>query len=93
VAADRTAQACQQLSTWLRVEQSHKVEAVTINMWEPYLSTTAQAAPQTQIVHDKFYVAEHLNEGVDQVRRAEHRQLYFQGSICRQLAPGRPVEV
>ena len=49
-------------------------------MWEPYLRATAQAAPQAQIVHDKFHVAKHLNEAVDQVRRAENRQLHCQGN-------------
>ena len=80
VVADRTAEACQELWTRLGAEQSHEVEAVTIDMWEPYLNTTAQAAPQAQIVHDKFHVAKHLNEAVDQVRRAENRQLHSQGS-------------
>ncbi len=80
VVADRTAEACQELWTRLGAEQSHEVEAVTIDMWEPYLSTTAQAAPQAQIVHDKFHVAKHLNEAVDQVRRTENRQLHSQGS-------------
>jgi transposase len=105
VVVDRTAEACQQLWTRLGAEQSHKVEAVTIDMWEPYLSTTGQAAPQAQIVHDKFHVAKHPNEAVDQVRRAENRQLHSQGSDLqeryqvrlakesRQLAGGRPFEV
>src|SRR5262249_60092312 len=76
VVADRTAEACQELWTRLGSEQSQKIEAVTIDMWEPYLSITAQAAPQAQIVHDKFHVAKHLNEAVDQVRRAEKRPLH-----------------
>jgi transposase len=105
VVADRTAEACQQLWTRLGSEQSHKVEAVTIDMSEPYLSITAQAAPQAQIVHDKFHIAKHLNETVDQVRRVENRKLHSEGSDLlsgtkyvwlknpRQLARGRPVEV
>jgi transposase len=80
VVVDRTAEACQGLWTPLGVEQSHEVEAITIDMWEPYLRITAQAAPQAEIVHDKFRVAKHLNEAVDQVRRAENRQLHSQGS-------------
>jgi transposase len=48
-----------------------------------YLRATAQAASQAQIVHDKFDVARHLNEPVDQVRRAENRQLH------RQVGRGR----
>jgi transposase len=33
----------------------------------------------TKIVFDKFHIAKHLNEGVDRVRRAEHRELRAQG--------------
>jgi transposase len=35
--------------------------------------------PQAALVHDKFHVAKHLNEAVDQVRRQEHKQLLAQG--------------
>ena len=80
VVPDRTAEACQELWTQLGSEQSHKIEAVSIDMWEPYLSATAQAAPQAQIVHDKFHVAKHLNEAVDRVRRIENRQFHAAGS-------------
>jgi transposase len=31
------------------------------------------------MVHDKFHVSAHLNEAVDQVRRAEHKELLAQG--------------
>src|SRR5262245_32777601 len=54
VVADRTAEACQELWTRLGVEQSHKVEPVTIDMWEPYLSITAQAAPQAKSCMTSF---------------------------------------
>src|SRR6516165_4197781 len=80
VVPDRTAEACQELWTQLGSEQSHKIEAVSIDMWEPYLSATAQAAPQAQIVHDKFHVAKHLNEAVDRVRRIENRHFHAAGS-------------
>ena len=102
VVANRTAEACQELWTRLGVEQSHKVEAVTIDMWEPYLSITSQTAPQAQIVHDKFHVAKHLNEAVDQVRRGREPPVAFPrkrsaqwhqvrlAKESRQLARGRP---
>jgi transposase len=80
VVPERTAEVCQELWTRLGNEQSRKVEAVSIDMWEPYLKATTKAAPQAQIVHDKFHIAKHLNEAVDQVRRAENRQLRRQGS-------------
>ncbi len=80
VVPDRTSEACQELWKHLGPEQNLKVEAVSIDMWEPYLSATAQAAPQARIVHDKFHVAKHLNEAVDRVRRAENRQLHSEGN-------------
>lgn len=36
-------------------------------------------APQAEIVFDKFHVSKHLNEAVDQVRRAEHKVLTSEG--------------
>ncbi len=36
-------------------------------------------APNADIVHDKFHIAAHLNEAVDQVRRRENKQLISEG--------------
>jgi transposase len=59
--------------------QRQEVEAVALDMWEPFLNATKAKVPQAALVHDKFHVAAHLNEAVDQVRRAEHKELMAAG--------------
>lgn len=38
--------------------------------------------PNTNIVHDKFYIAKHLGEAVDKVRRTESKDLSKSGNEC-----------
>jgi transposase len=79
VVPERTTEACQRLWQRLGPEQCQSVEAVALDLWEPFLKATTTAAPQAQIVHDRFHVSKHLNEAVDEVRRSEHRQLCAEG--------------
>ena len=53
------------------------VETVAMDMWEPYIRVTGEYVPDahTKIAFDKFHVAKHLGDAVDQVRRAEQRKL------------------
>ena len=55
--------------------QRAKVEAVAMDMWEPYVRSTLAHVPEAagKIVFDKFHVAQHLGKAVDDVRRHEHR--------------------
>ena len=52
-----------------------KVEAAAMDMGANFVAATRQAAPQAAIVHDRFHIAKHLNEAVDQTRRQEARKL------------------
>jgi transposase len=65
----------------LTPEQRNQIEAVAMDMWEPYIQSTHQYLPDaaTKIVFDKFHVAMHLNKAVDLVRRQEHRELMAEG--------------
>ena len=65
----------------LTTAQRAQIQAVAMDMWEPYVQATLAQLPDaaTKIVFDKFHIAKHLNEGVDRVRRAEHRELRAQG--------------
>jgi transposase len=53
------------------------IEAVAMDMWEPYISSTLQNVPNAanKIVFDRFHVMKHMLEAVDSVRKAEHRIL------------------
>jgi transposase len=79
VALDRTQQSADTLWNSLPAEQRQKVQAVSTDMWQPYLASTEEHTPQAEIVHDKFHVSKHLNEAVDQVRRRENKQLRAEG--------------
>ena len=57
------------------------IEAIAMDMWEPYVQATLARIPdaESKIVFDRFHIAKHLNDGVDRVRRAEARELRATG--------------
>jgi len=59
--------------------QRKAVVAAAMDMGANFAAATRQACPQAAIVHDRFHVSMHLNEGVDKVRREEHRRLLERG--------------
>jgi len=79
VVPDRTAEAAEQLWQTLSPEQKQAVEAVAVDMWEPFIRAIEKAAPEADIVHDKYHVSSYLGKAVDQVRRQEHKELMAQG--------------
>jgi transposase len=48
---------------------------VCSDMWQPYLKVIAAKASQAIHVLDRFHIAMHLNQALDQVRRAESGRL------------------
>jgi transposase len=79
VVADRTTAASEQLWATLTPTQKQGVEAVAVDMWEPFIQTIHKEVPQADIVHDKFHVSKYLGEAVDKVRRQEHKELLAEG--------------
>jgi transposase len=65
----------------LSSEQLESIQAVVIDMWDPYENSIRKHLPDAQekIVYDKFHVAKHLGEAVDQVRRWENKVLLGSG--------------
>lgn len=61
----------------LTAAQRTAIQGIAMDMWAPYIQATRAQVPDadTKIVFDRFHCAQHLNEGVDRVRRAEHREL------------------
>jgi len=55
----------------LTPEQLEGIQAVAMDMWDPYIAATLKYVPgaQEKIVFDKFHISKKLNEGVDKVRR------------------------
>jgi transposase len=79
VVEDRTAEAAEQLWQALTPEQKQTVEAVAVDMWEPFIRTIEKEVPDADIVHDKYHVSSYLGKAVDKVRREEHKELMAQG--------------
>lgn len=53
---------------------------VCSDMWKPYLNVIAAKAAQALHVLDRFHITMHLNQALDQVRRAESGRLRDQGA-------------
>jgi transposase len=79
VVEDRTTEAAGQLWDTLSAQQRADVEAVAVDMWEPFIQSVRAQVPAADVVHDKFHVSKYLNEAVDKVRRQEHKELLAQG--------------
>ena len=61
----------------LSAEQLARVEAVAMDMWDPYVASTREHLDESEkkIVYDKYHIAAYLAKAVDQVRRAENQRL------------------
>lgn len=79
VADGRGSDALKECYAAMTVEQRDAIEAVAMDMHEPYVLATKSAVPQATIVFDKFHIAKLAGEAVDQVRRQEAKQLAAEG--------------
>lgn len=81
VADDRKRESLESFFRSLTPSQIEAIEAVAMDMWGAFISVVRDHVPDAdrKIAFDKFHVAQHLGDGVDRVRRAEHRALLAQG--------------
>jgi transposase len=70
----------------LSAMQRQRITAACVDMWAAFANSIAKWAPQALIVYDKFHVMQHLNEAVDEVRRAE---FFRKGGRMRQMVKGK----
>jgi len=81
VVPERTEAACRELivkalpTDWSRF----KIEAVAMDMWPAFRNAATDLLEEAEVVYDRFHISKYLGEAVDQVRRAEHKKLLFQG--------------
>jgi len=62
------------------------VRAVCVDMWEPFTQSVRAHLPRARIVYDKFHVLRHVNDALDETRRAE---FFRQGGAARALLRGK----
>ena len=65
----------------LTPEQRSGVEAVGMDLWEPFFNSTLAHVPGAagKIVHDPFHLVSYMNGALNEVRKAEHRDLLEAG--------------
>lgn len=81
LADERTRASLEGFYASLTPEQRDGIEAVAMDMWEPYLQATNAGVPgaSRKIVFDRFHIMQHVGQAVDAVRKAEHRALRAEG--------------
>jgi len=77
VAEDRTTESLAAYYAALTPTQREGIEAVAMDMWEPYVQATLAGLPLAaeKIVFDRFHIMKQMNHAVDRVRLGEHRRL------------------
>jgi transposase len=64
--------------TWLQtlpVDRQAAITTVCTDMWEGYVTTVQEVLPHATIVIDRFHVARHYRDAVDELRKQEVRRL------------------
>jgi transposase len=65
----------------LSEEQRQGIEAVAMDIWDPYMASTRGYVPEAEekIVFDRYHLMTHIGKAVDTVRKREHRALQQMG--------------
>jgi transposase len=82
VAEDRKQESLEQYYRSLSAKQLAGIEAVAMDMWDPYIAATKAYVPEAvrKMVFDRYHVMAHMLQAVDDVRKAEHRALLAEGN-------------
>ncbi|MFZ6813791.1 ISL3 family transposase [Undibacterium sp. Rencai35W] len=62
-------------------EQRSGIEAISLDMWPAYIKACTAQVPQAEdkMVFDRFHIMQHVGNGVDRVRKEEHKVLLQEG--------------
>lgn len=81
VAEDRKTASLAAYYERLTEEQTTALQAVAMDMWEPYIGATRDGLPdgEARIVFDRFHIMREMTKAVDTVRKHEHREFLRAG--------------
>ena len=81
VAEDRKTESLAAYYERLTDEQKAALQAVAMDMWEPYIGATRDGVPdgEARIVFDRFHIMREMTTAVDTVRKQEHREFLRAG--------------
>jgi len=72
IGKDRKKETLQYFFHLIGPKRCSKVNAIVMDMWEPYISAAKELLPKTQIVFDKFHIISSYNRVIDIIRRHEY---------------------
>src|SRR5207244_2756891 len=81
VAEERKTESLAAYYEQLTDEQQSALQAVAMDMWEPYIGATRDGLPNgsDKIVFDRFHIMRDMTKAVDTVRKQEHREFLRTG--------------
>lgn len=81
VAEDRETKSLAAYYESLTDDQRTALQAVAMDMWEPYIGATRDGLPdgEAKIVFDRFHIMREMTKAVDTVRKHEHREFLGDG--------------
>lgn len=79
VVEGRTEEKAVELLESLSLKARKGIKAVALDMWPAFLNAVETVLPNASVVHDRFHISKHLNEGVNKVRSEEHKKLLSKG--------------
>ena len=61
---------------------SYFTDTIELDMWGPFNALTQEHVPgaEGKLVSDPFHIVGHMNEGANDIRKREHRQLWGEGT-------------
>jgi len=61
----------------LSPKRREKIKSIAVDMWDPYLASIRKHVPDAdeKVVFDRYHLMTHMGKAVDEVRKAEHREL------------------
>ena len=71
----RRAKTVLQFFRWFGKDRTAALTFICSDMWKPYLKVVAKKAGQAVHILDRFHIAKHMSDAIDQVRRAEAVQV------------------
>jgi transposase len=74
VGEDRKARTLKRFFSGMNREQRQALEAVVMDMWDPYIVAVRTKVPHVKIVFDLFHVVAQFSRIIDKVRNSEYRK-------------------
>ena len=71
---DRKAETLMEFFDEMTGDQKDALEAIALDMWDPYIKAVQEKVPHVKIVFDPFHVVQGFNKAIDKVRLAEYRK-------------------